>query len=227
MKLKKIASLALAGIMAVSMLAGCKDNPSSSSEPTNPVNPVTSDVADAVNKLLSGDQKEVMTFGTSSALLNAVKAVAGDSGVVTPTMIANAYDTNKTAFATNDSYEEGVAKKVKEKFTTGVINLGDTGWRTFTTTDPTNQEKSSSCLYVYVVSGDMSEDTIARNFLAAWGSSIDDTTLSSKTKDGDDIAYDGDIAAVKVYNSKDATKTAWVVGVMITETVTNGTNTQV
>ena len=41
MKLKKIASLALAGIMAVSMLAGCKDggngnNGSSSSEPTNP-----------------------------------------------------------------------------------------------------------------------------------------------------------------------------------------------
>ena len=27
MKLKKIASLALAGIMAVSMLAGCKSNP--------------------------------------------------------------------------------------------------------------------------------------------------------------------------------------------------------
>ena len=39
MKLKKIASLALAGIMAVSMLAGCKDggnsNSGSSSENTN------------------------------------------------------------------------------------------------------------------------------------------------------------------------------------------------
>ena len=226
MKLKKIASLALAGIMAVSMLAGCGEA-ASSSEPTNPVNPVTSDVADAVNKLLSGDQKEVMTFGTSSALLNAVKAVAGDSGVVTPTMIANAYDTNETSFGSQDSYQENVTKKVKDKFTTGVITVGDAGWNAFKDTDPTNQEKSSSCLYVYVVSGDMSEDTIARNFLATWGSSIDDTILKSKTADNNDIAYDGDIAAVKVYNSKDATKTAWVVGVMLTETVTNGTNTQV
>ena len=48
MKLKKIASLALAGIMAVSMLAGCKDggnsNSGSSSEGTNPTSTYTSTI---------------------------------------------------------------------------------------------------------------------------------------------------------------------------------------
>ena len=41
MKLKKIASLALAGIMAVSMLAGCKDGGSSSSSSSEPTTPAT------------------------------------------------------------------------------------------------------------------------------------------------------------------------------------------
>ena len=41
MKLKKIASLALAGIMAVSMLAGCKDGSSSSSSSSENTTPAT------------------------------------------------------------------------------------------------------------------------------------------------------------------------------------------
>ena len=41
MKLKKIASLALAGIMAVSMLAGCKDGGSSSSSSSENTTPAT------------------------------------------------------------------------------------------------------------------------------------------------------------------------------------------
>ena len=69
MKLKKIASLALAGIMAVSMLAGCKDNPSSSSEPTNPVTPA--DIVSVVDKAiedynsdLTVDVKTINTMNT-------------------------------------------------------------------------------------------------------------------------------------------------------------------
>ena len=58
MKLKKIASLALAGIMAVSMLAGCKDGSSSSSEPTNPVTPVT-DAAAVVNGELDNNEEKI------------------------------------------------------------------------------------------------------------------------------------------------------------------------
>ena len=65
MKLKKIASLALAGIMAVSMLAGCKDG-SSSSEPTNPVTPVTG-AASIVNNELNSN-KDNISFTDNSIL---------------------------------------------------------------------------------------------------------------------------------------------------------------
>ena len=60
MKLKKIASLALAGIMAVSMLAGCKDG-SSSSTPTEPdVNPVDSSLANYVNNELDAKYTNIL-----------------------------------------------------------------------------------------------------------------------------------------------------------------------
>ena len=61
MKLKKIASLMLAGIMAVSMLAGCKD--AASSTPTDPETPVTPVVnaAATVNGEL-GEVADKVTF---------------------------------------------------------------------------------------------------------------------------------------------------------------------
>ena len=54
MKLKKIASLALAGIMAVSMLAGCSNGSNSGNNENNDgnVTPVTSKIVDAVRVYL-------------------------------------------------------------------------------------------------------------------------------------------------------------------------------
>ena len=48
MKLKKIASLALAGVMAVSMLAGCNTTSNQPQEPTNPIQPGTDGISAAV-----------------------------------------------------------------------------------------------------------------------------------------------------------------------------------
>ena len=55
MKLKKIASLALAGIMAVSMLAGCKSNPADPETPTDPTTPATG-VSTTFASYLTGDR---------------------------------------------------------------------------------------------------------------------------------------------------------------------------
>ena len=68
MKLKKIASLALAGIMAVSMLAGCKDNPTSTVA-HQPVTPVTGAAA-IVNGELNA-KKDVISFSDSDVMTNA------------------------------------------------------------------------------------------------------------------------------------------------------------
>ena len=69
MKLKKIASLALAGIMAVSMLAGCKDNPSSSN-PTNPETPEVSTASSAVYDALDANTRLLITSAAANSTLD-------------------------------------------------------------------------------------------------------------------------------------------------------------
>ena len=60
MKLKKIASLMLAGIMAVSMLAGCKSGNANENPGEQPENPVVSNAADYANQTLSAKDKDYM-----------------------------------------------------------------------------------------------------------------------------------------------------------------------
>ena len=74
MKLKKIASLALAGIMAVSMLAGCNGSSSSSSEPTTPS--VDNSFAAAVNAELSDEAKATLSLSSDSELTAALNKVS-------------------------------------------------------------------------------------------------------------------------------------------------------
>ena len=75
MKLKKIASLALAGVMAVSMLAGCATANVEPEQPEKPETPATS-AADALYSELTGSAKEMVTAvadaDLDSALDNAV-----------------------------------------------------------------------------------------------------------------------------------------------------------
>ena len=76
MKLKKIASLMLAGVMAVSMLAGCNTMSETPEEPQEPETPATSSAADALYSELTGSAKEMVTAvadaDLDSALDNAV-----------------------------------------------------------------------------------------------------------------------------------------------------------
>ena len=74
MKLKKIASLMLAGIMAVSMLTACGGNTTGNEEEKPPVvDPVDTSFAASVNELLSTEEKNVITF-TNDSTLNGVLA---------------------------------------------------------------------------------------------------------------------------------------------------------
>ena len=74
MKLKKIASLMLAGIMAVSMLTACGGKTTGNEEEKPPVvDPVDTSFAASVNELLSDEQKAVLTF-ENDATLNSVLA---------------------------------------------------------------------------------------------------------------------------------------------------------
>ena len=76
MKLKKIASLALAGIMAVSMLAGCKDGTSQEDPSSSSQVPTTSKPAEYANYMLSDMEKSIFAFTSSSTLNEALNASA-------------------------------------------------------------------------------------------------------------------------------------------------------
>ena len=121
MKLKKIASLALAGIMAVSMLAGCKDGDngnggSSSSGTTVTAAPIVS----AMNSELSEKQKEQLSFASNAKLAAAVakgaeKVTYEDikkAGV--PTLLSYVNKDNDIIDAIEDQFD-GVLPKVVMK----------------------------------------------------------------------------------------------------------------
>ena len=90
MKLKKIASLALAGIMAVSMLAGCGTNNGGSSDNGNTVvEPTVSGIAKAFNDNQTATNKAKIAFASDSTLeaqlAQAVKEEGEDATVATVT----------------------------------------------------------------------------------------------------------------------------------------------
>ena len=76
MKLKKIASLMLAGVMAVSMLAGCSGK-GTTTEDGSTVNTSTSSIVNALNNAQSADNDAKVTFSADSTLDAALqKAIA-------------------------------------------------------------------------------------------------------------------------------------------------------
>ena len=82
MKLKKIASLMLAGVMAVSMLAGCSTT--SNDQPTNPTDPIqpgTDGISNAVEARIDGDVPEYVTFADDKDLDDALQYAVEYAGV--------------------------------------------------------------------------------------------------------------------------------------------------
>ena len=128
MKLKKIASLALAGIMAVSMLAGCKDggngnSGSSSSENTNTTSNVTESVlaksSKAVNNVLTVNADDTLDKAVTFAAENAT--TAGNNSVLKQVTSAQSYAINalKVAddwvYASSTSVEDFSLNKVEDE----------------------------------------------------------------------------------------------------------------
>ena len=91
MKLKKIASLALAGIMAVSMLAGCKSNPADPENPTAPE--TTTGIVAAMNNGQSATNKIKVTFSSDASveagMTAALKALGDNATSAIPVTLTN------------------------------------------------------------------------------------------------------------------------------------------
>ena len=225
MKLKKIASLMLAGVMAVSMLAACGDNSSTTTPVVPPVddNTATSAISDALNDQLFSKQADLLSFESNSKLASLLDRIAEDdedfeirdnlvSGAARPTLLApggvNADITNIVNAAFN-----GTTPLVR--MTNGDILV--------------NHDDNQAYLYVYTVDGSMQDvDQIARAVMNGFNGLqdhvydvagiVDNGTIPQQT----DYEYKGYAEMVKITNDN-SSDTAWVVAVLVEQHAVSNT----
>ena len=218
MKLKKIASLMLAGIMAVSMLAGCKtaDN---NGEEENPVVPVASDAVTYANDALSAKEKEVMTFSGSTELDTLLKKVATNPDNFDTTAIeqmSTTYTLNSNL--NGDQHSWGLHDKVAD----GLTGQRSAAFKDFNTAPV--DKVSQKVVVTGIVSGNLDEKTAVQMFVDAYAKNFTDkfpATISGYACD-----YAGEISVVKVASPEHSDKTAWVMAIVATQTVTATANAQ-
>ena len=216
MKLKKIASLMLAGIMAVSMLAGCKTATEPTEEPE--VTPVTG-VAATVNNELDAN-KDAISFSDNSVMANLLTEYYKKNPITGSDWNAGKNTlTEVSATALYDAMNDviGADKKISAIETAATNSNG--------TNRVQSEGKYTYCTIYYVNNDFVTKD----NALRMVGQKIDAMNLpadnewtdtTSKVSKGLDFAYTGDIAAIEA-ESKGGTESMWVIAVSITLTATN------
>ena len=217
MKLKKIASLMLAGIMAVSMLAGCKtaDN---NGEEENPVVPVASDAVTYANDALGAKEKEVMTFSGNTELDALLKKVATnpdnfDSNAIEA--VSGNYNLNSSLTGQQNSYD------LHSKVNDGLTGQRSTLFNAFD--DAPVDKVSQKVVVTAVVSGNMEEKAAVQMFVDAYAGYFDTEFPDAITGDYA-CDYAGEISVVKVASPEHSDKTAWVMAIVATQTVTATAN---
>ena len=225
MKLKKIASLMLAGVMAVSMLAACGDNSSTTTPVVPPVddNTATSAISDALNDQLFSKQADLLSFESNSKLASLLDRIAEDdedfeirdglvNGAARPTLLApggvNADITNIVNAAFNG--------------TNPAVNMTNADILV-------NHDDNRAYLYVYTVDGSMQDvDQIARAVMNGVNGLqdhvydvagiVNNGTIPQQT----DYEYKGYAEMVKITNDN-SSDTAWVVAVLVEQHAVSNT----
>ena len=223
MKLKKIASLALAGIMAVSMLAGCKDNPSSSSEPTTPVTPVTGAAAainaeldetkDQINYTESTVLRDLMTnyFETHNIKMNdakgAVTAVArlANTDRVYGDLVKAAVSVLNADVGASFRYDRTLAAATNKYVANNTVDTKYSG---------NVNDKKVTNVELYVLNAEKLTEAGALKMV---GQYLDDLDLPEEKADGEkNYTYTGSVASVKA-ETENGEGSVWVIAVTITQ----------
>ena len=210
MKLKKIASLMLAGIMAVSMLAGCGEASSNSTE-TPDVTPVTG-VAATVNGELDKNAKKV-SFTDDSVVTNLLTNYFKENPVE-----AGNWTSATDAEAKHTGWYTGLQDTIKAVI--GAKNENHQGMGDFAD-DGSNVGTYFS---MYVLNSDVLTQEDALRMV---GQNIDSLDLptegavydtgSTQTAKNKDFSYTGTVAAIEA-ESKGGTESVWVIVATITQT---------
>ena len=217
MKLKKFAALALAGMMAVSMLAACSDKTTTGEEEDNQI-VATSDAVTYANDALSASMKEHATFKANPTLDGWVKDIATDTSVFKATDIAHTYNNLfDAATGTNRLHQQAMRNELTKKLMdSNVLVTSD-----FKTVPA---DKASQCRsWLYTISGSLDEKAAVQ--------------MAVKTVSGVDFPleiennkytceYSPEISALRVTNESLTGESAWVVAIVVTQTVTEAANVE-
>ena len=223
MKLKKIASLMLAGVMAVSMLAACGDNSSTTTPVVPPVddNTATSAISAALNDQLFSKQADLLSFESNSKLASLLDRIAEDDEdfEIRDTLVNGA---GRPTLLNPTGVDADIANIVNAAFngTNPDVNM--------TNADiDTTHDDNRAYLYVYTVDGSMQDvDQIARavmNGVNGLQEHVYDVVgiVDNGTR-SQDYEYKGYAEMVKITNDN-SSDTAWVVAVLVEQHAVSNT----
>ena len=229
MKLKKIASLMLAGVMAVSMLSACGEgsgNGNGNEDENKPVETVSNAVTYA-NDMLDSDMKEYVNFISSTALDGWAAKYTTDTGKFSADDISNVY-----ANTSSDGWG-GQQKKMENQLTSDLRDANILVADDTTIGKMPADKVSQSKPMVMVLSGMLDEKSAveaAVTTLGNWAIGNTPVKCPETVKDGDTVYncdYTVEINAVKVTNDSLNGESAWVISMVINQKVTKAANTQV
>ena len=242
MKLKKIASLALAGIMAVSMLTACDttSNDNDDNQGDDIVIPVDDSFAVDINNELNTAQKNTLTITADSdleALLNKVADKFDDhalqitAGEVVTSFVLDSQSTVpqdarhlmglKDDASLTTAVNGGVTSSWAPDGWNSVQNAGNFVWKYFGENDSTE-----TTLDFIVVDGGQTEEGLAHEVADQLKALMTEYRMPGEAKVGTkdyDYDYTGHVASIKLDNLR-GDESFYVVAVEITKTPTEVVN---
>ena len=222
MKLKKFAALALAGMMAVSMLAACSDKTTTGEEEDNQI-VATSDAVTYANDALSASMKEHATFKANPTLDGWVKDIATNTDNLSAAQIKTAYTKyTSVIFDQTNVGQSNLRTKLKEKLKDSNEIYVALNKNCF---EAAPADKSSQCTSViYVLSGVLDEKSAVQMAVDTLANDVDFPLEIKNNKYT--CEYSPEISALRVTNESLTGESAWVVAIVVTQTVTEAANVE-
>ena len=241
MKLKKIASLALAGVMAVSMLTACGGNTISEPEqPNQPEEPGITGFAASVNDELSTSVYNTVHFGSDATLTSALNSIAAkldsnilndQAGFVTGvdaqdfrSLMNVGVDNSLTSYQYNKTgtvYKVDPTDSHSNIYNYGNTTAGTTYYWSFFKNDTTS---TTTIADLVVIRGDLTQTGLAKRVAQYLSQLVNSGRMPLKDNDGSHkYDYTGNIDVVKVDNAG-SNFSSYVIGFSITQTATQIAN---
>ena len=226
MKLKKIASLMLAGIMAVSMLAACGEGNGNSSSSSSSSQPTVqnSAIAEALNDELSANQAALLSFSSDAKLASLLNRIATDDEDFEQwdNLISDAARPHRiTQF---DPYFADVRDIVNAAYngSTPAVRFTNVAGTAVIGNIPTNHDDNRTYLYIYTVDGSMTEVSEIAAAVMNGGNGLQNLVYDQvgvvsgglAGANNIDFEYDGYAEMVKVTNDN-SSDTAYIVAVLV------------